>query len=68
MYPALAGDQNLAFPDHAIHVAVSALHGMLAVGRMMTDLQVVDVISYVRTYFGNKYNGIVTVAQVRNVR
>lgn len=68
MYPALAGDQNLASPDYAIYVVVKGLHGMPAVGRMMTDQQVADVVNYVRTHFGNKYKDSVTAAQVKEIR
>lgn len=44
------------------------LHGMPAVGRMMTDQQVADVVNYVRTHFGNKYKDSVTAAQVKAAR
>lgn len=67
-YPALAGDQNLASGDYAIYVVVKGLHGMPAVGRMMTDQQVADVVNYIRTNFGNKYKDSVTAAQVKAVR
>ena len=68
MYPALAGDQNLASGDYAVYVVLKGLHGMPAVGRMMTDQQVADVVNYVRTSFGNRYKDRVTAAQVKEVR
>lgn len=68
MYPALAGNQNLASADYAIYVVVKGLHGMPGVGRMMTDAQVADVVNYVRTHFGNRYPDKVTAAQVGAVR
>lgn len=68
MYPALAGDQNLASPDYTVYVVVKGLHGMPAVGRMMTDQQVADVVNYVRTHFGNKYKDTVTATQVKDAR
>lgn len=68
MYPALAGDPNLASGDYAVYVVLKGLHGMPAVGRMMSDQQVADVVNYVRTNFGNKYKDRVTAAQVKDVR
>jgi len=68
MYPALAGDPNLASGDYTVYVVLKGLHGMPAVGRMMTDQQVADVVNYVRTNFGNKYEDRVTAAQVKEVR
>lgn len=68
MYPALAGNRNLASGDYAIYVVLKGLHGMPGVGRMMSDEQVADVVNYVRTHFGNTYRDKVTVAQVKAVR
>lgn len=68
MYPALAGDPNLASGDYTVYVVLKGLHGMPGVGRMMTDQQVADVVNYVRTNFGNKYKDRVTAAQVKDVR
>lgn len=68
MYPALAGDPNLASGDYTVYVVLKGLHGMPGVGRMMTDQQVADVVNYVRTNFGNKYKDRVTAAQVKGVR
>jgi mono/diheme cytochrome c family protein len=68
MYPALAGNQNLASGDYAVYVVLKGMHGMPGVGRMMTDAQVAEVVNYVRTHFGNKYRDKVTAAQVSAVR
>ncbi len=68
MYPALAGDPNLASGDYTVYVVLKGLHGMPGVGRMMTDQQVADVVNYVRTNFGNKYKDRVTAAQVKGIR
>ena len=68
MYPALAGDQNLASSDYTIYVVVKGLHGMPAVGRMMSDQQVADVVNYVRTNFGNRYKDKVTATHVKELR
>lgn len=68
MYPALAGAPNLASGDYTVYVVLKGLHGMPAVGQMMNDQQVADVVNYVRSNFGNKYKDRVTPAQVKGVR
>lgn len=68
MYPALARAENLASGDYTLYVVLKGKHGMPAVGRMMTDQQVADVVNYVRSNFGNKYKDRVTAAQVKDVR
>jgi len=35
---------------------------------MMTDLQVADVVNYVRTHFGNKYKDSLTAADIKPLR
>lgn len=67
-YPALAANRNLASGDYPVYVVVKGLNGMPAVGRLMTDEQVADVVNYVRTHFGNRYKDAVTPAQVKAVR
>lgn len=68
MYPALTRNANLASGDYPVYVVVKGLNGMPAVGRMMTDQQVADVVNYVRTHFGNRYKDKVSAAQVNAVR
>ena len=67
-YPALAGDQRLASADYALGVLFGGLNAMPPLGRMMSDEQAADVITYVRTHFGNDYRDPVTVAAARSAR
>lgn len=67
-YPALAGNANLAVPAYPAMVIVKGLNGMPAVGAMLTDQQVADVVTYVRSNFGNKFKGKITAEQVKALR
>jgi mono/diheme cytochrome c family protein len=70
-YPALAHDPRLAAAEFPI---VRVLHGSKAMpsfAGVLSDAQVVAVVSYVRTHFGNDYKDKkdkVTVDQVRSLR
>jgi len=67
-YPALAGNPKLAASGYPTLVVVQGLNGMPAIGSMMTDQQVADVVNYVRTHFGNKYKDAVKAADVKPLR
>jgi len=67
-YPALAGNKKLSAAGYPVYVVLNGMHGMPAVGGMMTDQQVADVVNYVRTHFGNRYKDAVKPADVRAVR
>jgi mono/diheme cytochrome c family protein len=67
-YPALAGNEKLAAGGYPTYIVLHGLNGMPAVGRLMSDQQVADVVNYVRTHFGNKYKDAVTVADVKSAR
>lgn len=67
-YPALAGNGELASADDALHIVLGGQRGMPAVGEMMSDQQVADVINYVRTHFGNDYRDTVSAAAVKAAR
>jgi mono/diheme cytochrome c family protein len=41
---------------------------MPPLGSMMSDVQVADVVNYVRTHFGNAYPGAVSAADVAAAR
>ena len=66
--PALAKNEKLAAGGYPVLVLMKGLNGMPAVGQMMTDQQVADVVNYVRTHFGNKYKDAVTPADVQPLR
>jgi mono/diheme cytochrome c family protein len=67
-YPALAGNPKLAIGAYPVMVVVKGLNGMPAIGAMLTDQQVADVVNYVRSHFGNKFKGLVKPDEVKAVR
>ncbi len=68
VYPPLADDKNLASTDFVLTVLFGGLKGMPPVGSMMSDAQVADVVTYVRTHFGNTYTDSVSPADVAAAR
>jgi len=67
-YPPLAEDKNLVSTDFVLAVLLGGLKDMPAVGSMMSDAQVADVVNYVRTHFGNAYPGALSAADVAAAR
>lgn len=67
-YPALAGNKDVASTDYLERLLLKGQRGMPAVGRMMSDQQVADVINYVRSHFGNAYGDAVSPADVEAAR
>jgi mono/diheme cytochrome c family protein len=67
-YPPLAANKKLVSTDFMLTVLLRGLRGMPAVGRMMSDQQVADVVNYVRTHFGNSYADTISADQVSAVR
>lgn len=67
-YPSLASNPKLMAGGYPTYVVLHGMNGMPAIGTMMTDQQVADVVNYVRTHFGNKYKDKVTAADAKAVR
>lgn len=67
-YPSLAGDPTLRSADYVAGTVVNGLRGMPAFGWAMDDAQVAAVATYVRTHFGNRYDGPVTADEVEQAR
>ncbi|MEL6059800.1 MULTISPECIES: c-type cytochrome [unclassified Methylobacterium] len=67
-YPALAGDARLASASYPVTVMLYGLRGMPALGRMMSDAQVAEVVNYVRTHFDNHYGDAVAPEDVKAAR
>lgn len=67
-YPALAGNENLEFGDYPVTLVVNGQKGMPPFGSMLSDEQVVAVVTYVQTSFGNAYTEHPTVETVASVR
>ena len=48
-YPALANNQQLEFANYPIYIIVNGQKGMPALGTMMSDEQIVEVVNYLQT-------------------
>lgn len=67
-YPALAHNPKLETAGYAIAVVVNGQKAMPALGSMMTDQQIADVVNYIRGNFNNSYRDKVAPADVKLVR
>lgn len=67
-YPALARNGKLEAAGYPVTVLLYGLRGMPALGRMMSDAQVADVVNYVRTHFDNRYDDAVSAEDVKAAR
>jgi cytochrome c5 len=68
IYPSINNDKNLEAGGYPVSVVVNGQRAMPALGAMMSDQQVVAVVNYLRTHFGNDYQDAVTVEDVKTVR
>jgi len=67
-YPSLEKNPKLETDAEAVYLILHGQGAMPAVGRMMTDEQVANVVNYIRTHFGNDYRQPVTAEQVKKAR
>jgi mono/diheme cytochrome c family protein len=67
-YPALANNPKLASSGYVLTMVMNGNKGMPPFGEQFTDQQVVDVVNYVRTHFGNRFKGMVKEADVKALR
>ncbi|MBN9545266.1 MAG: cytochrome c [Alphaproteobacteria bacterium] len=67
-YPALAHNPRLETAGYAIAVVVNGQKAMPALGSMMTDQQIADVVNYIRSNFNNSYKDKVAPADVKSAR
>jgi mono/diheme cytochrome c family protein len=67
-YPALAHNPKLETAGYAITVVVNGQKAMPALGSMLTDQQIADVVNYIRSNFNNSYKDRVARADVKSVR
>jgi mono/diheme cytochrome c family protein len=67
-YPSLAHDERLAVAAYPIDVVVQGQRAMPDFAEALSDQQIAEVITYVRTHFGNAYADGVTAAQVAAAR
>jgi mono/diheme cytochrome c family protein len=66
-FPALAGNDKLGTAEYPIFMVVNGKGGMPWFYDTMTPQQIAEVVTYVRTHFGNAYKDPVTAAQVKAV-
>jgi mono/diheme cytochrome c family protein len=67
-YPSLARNPGLAAGAYPVAVVILGQKAMPSFAATLSDQQIADVISYVRTHFGNAYTDIVTAAEVAAAR
>ena len=68
MYPALARNENLETAGYPVGVIVKGQKAMPALGAFFSDVQVANVVNYIRTHFGNKYKDKVKPEDVKLMR
>lgn len=66
-YPPLAANAKLAAKVYPVFMVSSGQGGMPGFKDYMSDQQIVDVVNYVRSHFGNAFGDSVTLEDVRSV-
>jgi mono/diheme cytochrome c family protein len=67
-YPALANNSRLASAGYVLTMVMNGHRGMPPFRGHFTNLQIADVVNYVRTHFGNHYKDQVQAADVQSLR
>ncbi|TMN15721.1 cytochrome c [Pseudoxanthomonas sp. X-1] len=67
-YPALAGNPKLGAAPYVEMMVLNGHGAMPGFGPMLSDGQVAQVTTYVRTHFGNQYSDAVSEADVKALR
>jgi mono/diheme cytochrome c family protein len=67
-YPALANNPKLTAGAYPAMVVVRGQKAMPSFGNNFTDVQVANVVNYIRTQFGNNYTAPFTAQQVAPMR
>ncbi len=67
-YPALANNANLESAGYPIYLIIHGQKAMPALGAVLDDQQIADVVAYIRTNFGNSFAEPVTVEEVTEAR
>ena len=68
MYPALANNPRLASAGYVLSMVMNGHRGMPPFRGHFTNLQIADVVNYVRTHFGNRYKDRVREPDVEALR
>jgi mono/diheme cytochrome c family protein len=65
MYPALAGNEKLEYPDYAVFIVLNGYKAMPSFAHTLSDEQVAAVVNYLQSGLGeNSYEPATTVEQV----
>lgn len=67
-FPALANNMRLMAPQYPAHIVLYGQKGMPGFGGYFDDNQVAEIVNYIRTHFGNEYEGDFTAEQVAQMR
>jgi mono/diheme cytochrome c family protein len=67
-YPALANNPKLEAAGYPLALVVQGQRAMPGFGRMLTDEQVANVVTYIRTNLGNDYREPVTAEEAKALR
>jgi len=67
-YPALASNSRLASAGYVLSMVMNGHKGMPPFRGHFTNLQLADVVNYVRTHFGNHYKDQVKPADIQALR
>jgi mono/diheme cytochrome c family protein len=67
-YPALANNPKLEAAGYPITIVVQGQRAMPAFGGILSDAQVAEVVTFIRTHWGNDYRGPVKPQDVESVR
>ena len=66
-YPALANNPKLSSAGYPIYVLTNGFGGMPSFKDYLSDEQIVEVVNYVRSHFGNDYPDKATIENVKSV-
>jgi len=67
-YPALAHNQKLIASAYPVYTVMRGRKGMPALASYLSDAQVIAVVTYVRTHFGNNYTDKIPADVVKAAR
>ncbi|MDR2635551.1 MAG: cytochrome c [Campylobacteraceae bacterium] len=63
-YPALGGNVRLMSTKTTVEAVVNGLRGMPSFRGYLSDEQVIEVVNYIRTHFGNNFKGTASAADI----
>ena len=67
-YPRLAGNPKLSEAGYPLYMVIYGRKAMPGFGGYLDDVQVANVVNYLRSHFGNRYTDKVTPADVARMR